>query len=356
MLALQSHIVWLANHGFPLRQRTIRALARNLMARVASNRLMDPIRRCWVSRFVKKSSVLSTVFATAINNDRYHYEHDLRACTGWFELYSSTCSKYGITPANTYNIDETRVALSVITHKEKVVAPLLVPYREKKAWLKQPGNREWATAIILASATGQCGRIHLIVKGKTLKPGLLRALDVALTKTDNLEGVIAVSKNGWSNISHAIQWLKVWNEDTMPSLDNDGVRPYRLLILDGYYLHESLEFVEFCDQERIVLLCLPPHATHLLQLLDVAAFGHLKRLYSELVTDGAYTGWRVVNRESFILMFVKAYDESFTVERLTHAFAKTGLLPFNPQVVLNKLAANTQPAIVPEIQVVNYNS
>ena len=58
---------------------------------------------------------------------------------------------------------------------------------------------------------------------------------------------------------------------------------YRLLILDGHESHHSEEFETYCQEQNIITLCMPPHASHLLQLLDVGCFGPLKKAYGHEV-------------------------------------------------------------------------
>ena len=60
---------------------------------------------------------------------------------------------------------------------------------------------------------------------------------------------------------------------------------YRLLILDDHDSHVSWQFVLACHNYKILPLCLPPHATHLLQPLDIAIFGPLQKSYGDLVTQ-----------------------------------------------------------------------
>jgi hypothetical protein len=55
----------------------------------------------------------------------------------YFELYSSLQQKYGITPQDTYNMDEKDFTIGVIQRSH-----VLVPAGEKEAFLRQDSNRE----------------------------------------------------------------------------------------------------------------------------------------------------------------------------------------------------------------------
>lgn len=67
-----------------------------------------------------------------------------------------------------------------------------------------------------------------------------------------------------------------------------GESAYRILILDGYASHITTAAISFAIANKIILLCLPPHTTHILQPLDVAIFAplalaHKKRRYGSML-------------------------------------------------------------------------
>ena len=54
-------------------------------------------------------------------------------------------------------------------------------------------------------------------------------------------------------------------------------REQRLLVCDGHDSHISGNFIAYCIQNKITLLILPPHTSHILQPLDISIFGPLKK-------------------------------------------------------------------------------
>jgi len=58
-----------------------------------------------------------------------------------------------------------------------------------------------------------------------------------------------------------------------------------MLIVDGHASHVTTKAIKFCLAHKIVLLCLPPHTTHILQLLDVGIFAALAALYKKGVRE-----------------------------------------------------------------------
>lgn len=66
---------------------------------------------------------------------------------------------------------------------------------------------------------------------------------------------------------------------------------HRILVMDGHSSYVNLNFVSFCWQHKIVLVCLPPHLTYLLQPLDLVLFRKLKQAYSDEVTRRTSLGY-----------------------------------------------------------------
>lgn len=53
-----------------------------------------------------------------------------------------------------------------------------------------------------------------------------------------------------------------------------------LIILDSHTFYtNSVDVLDFCEQNDIALLCLPAHTTHILQPLDRSFFKSLKAYY-----------------------------------------------------------------------------
>ncbi|ENI01075.1 hypothetical protein COCC4DRAFT_149154, partial [Bipolaris maydis ATCC 48331] len=54
-----------------------------------------------------------------------------------------------------------------------------------------------------------------------------------------------------------------------------------VLICDGFGTHETLEILEFCLSNNIMLCCLPSHTFYKLQPCDVGVFALLKTAYRD---------------------------------------------------------------------------
>jgi hypothetical protein len=72
-----------------------------------------------------------------------------------------------------------------------------------------------------------------------------------------------------------LKWLKHFDEHTK----GRTVGSRRLLILDGHESHNLVNSHRYCEELKIVTLCMPPHSPHLLQSLDVGYVAFLKKVY-----------------------------------------------------------------------------
>ena len=81
------------------------------------------------------------------------------------------------------------------------------------------------------------------------------------------------------------------------------------------------------------------YLTHLLQPLDVGVFQPFKHYHSEAVRESVRFGDFEFSKLDFLACFQKIRDQTFKTSTIKSAFAKTGLVPFNPSIVLTKVVA-----------------
>ena len=134
-------------------------------------------------------------------------------------------------------------------------------YLQGKNKVVSLGDTEHISVVECISAGGTVIAPMIIIKGAVVQARWFVDLQ-------NGDIAIGVSDSGYSNDILSFQWLQYWNR--LSKKTQRGT--YRLLIIDGYESHLSVQFVRYCEMEKIILLCLPPHSTHFLQLLDVVIF------------------------------------------------------------------------------------
>ena len=105
--------------------------------------------------------------------------------------------------------------------------------------------------------------------------------------------------------------------------------------MDGHSSHINLAVSSFCREKGIILYCFPPHASHILQPLDVSVYGPLKKLWNDALSEFSreYKGL-AMSKTHFFKVFDKAWK--VCVERKQIAvsgFRKCGLFPLNLDAV-----------------------
>jgi hypothetical protein len=81
--------------------------------------------------------------------------------------------------------------------------------------------------------------------------------------------LVSSSPTSWTNNEAGLAWLKqVFNRFTKAK----ARRKYRLLILNGHSSHMIIDFLDYCDKNKIIPAILPPHSTYTLQPLNVVIF------------------------------------------------------------------------------------
>jgi hypothetical protein len=136
---------------------------------------------------------------------------------------------------------------------------------------KQDGKREFIPALEAVSADGFVFPPYPIGKGSVHIFDWYKNVG-----EEDHNARWAVSPQGWRDSKVGYDWLTNVN-DPISKARCPGES--RLLILDGHVSHINYKFLTFCEANNIVVFCLPPHSTHLLQPLDVELLAPLQLAY-----------------------------------------------------------------------------
>ena len=107
--------------------------------------------------------------------------------------------------------------------------------------------------------------------------------------------------------------------------------------------HHTREFLEYCDAHNIIPFGLLSHIAHLLQPLDVCVFQPLKHWHSEAVTEAIQNGDETFSKVEFLAAFNTFRAKAFKSTKITSAWRKPGLIPYNPEMVLQKVRDSLPP-------------
>ncbi|KAG7001283.1 hypothetical protein FocnCong_v013165 [Fusarium oxysporum f. sp. conglutinans] len=309
--------------GFPPRLRAVEEMANRLLA----DRDALPVGKRWAHNFVKRQPELKTRFFRRYDYQRAKCE-DPTIIRGWFRLVQNTIAKYGIRSDDIWNFDETGFLIGMIA------SGMVVTGTDRRGRPKsvQPGNREWITVIQAINAAGWAIQPFIIGGGQYHLANWYRE--------SNLPGdwAIATSQNGWTDNEIGLEWLKHFNRCT----SNRSVGSYRLLILDGHKSHHSVDFERYCEEHKIITLCMPPYSSHLLQPLDVGYFNLLKNAYSREIEHLIRCSITHVSKTEFFPAFYAAHQATMTEKNIKSAFRGARLVPLDPESVVSKLDVQLQ--------------
>lgn len=100
-----------------------------------------------------------------------------------------------------------------------------------------------------------------------------------------------------------------------------------------------MEFLGYYEEHDIIPFGLPPHTTHLLQPLDVAVFQPMKHYHSRAVDMAVRDGCTNFTKLEFLEAIQEVRLQTFKESTIKSAFKKTGIVPYNPLVVLREIEA-----------------
>ncbi|EED15968.1 conserved hypothetical protein [Talaromyces stipitatus ATCC 10500] len=305
----ESLVKWvldLDRRGLPPRHSLVREMANYILLQRGNQQVGEN----WVTNLIKRRPEIESKFSRKYNYERAKCE-DPKIIQGHFDRVRDMISEYGILPEDIYNFDETGFAMGlcatakVITGSDRYARPKLL----------QPGNREWVTAIEAINSTGWALPSYVIFKAKK---------NVRLGWFDELpdDWRINISDNGWTTDQIGLEWLKT---HFIPLTRDRTLGTYIMLILDGHGSHLTAEFDRTCTEHKII----PP--------LDVGCFAVLKRHYGQLVEQRMRLGFNHIDKIDYLTAFPSARMMAYKAQTIRNSFAATGLVPFNPDRVLQHL-------------------
>lgn len=169
------------------------------------------------------------------------------------------------------------------------------------------------TVFGCGNAVGSNIPLFLVFPGKRFLPELL---DGATTGCDG-----AMSDTGYSNTEIFNSYIKNHFSKYVHSVNPE--QPI-LLLYDGHRSHTSLSLNQWARENNIILFVLPPHTSHLLQLMDVGCFWPFETLYQQEAHKFLrQSAGRSVTRHIVCRLVCKVYDTALSPQNLRSAFRKT---------------------------------
>jgi DDE superfamily endonuclease len=156
------------------------------------------------------------------------------------------------------------------------------------------------------------------------------------------KGHIALSENRWTDNQLCLEWLKKCFELET----RRGTNRYHLLIMDSHRSYITIAALRFCLASKIIVLCLPSHTTHLLQLLDVGPFRPLAIAYKIGIQEQGYLNpVYSVDKLEFLEVYKTARLRGISKANIEKGWRNAGLEPFDPRAVLELLPKPVSEAL-----------
>ena len=230
--------------------------------------------RTWVYRFLQRHPEFKVQVATISDPQR-----NLASCVAnlhpFFILYTKLLTNPNYHESLIYNVDETPLTIHQ-SPKKKVITLPNKPY----ARLTQPPRMANATITLCICLDGTYLPPHLLWPMKKVPQELLilRGRPV----------IVSANGSGWqTQKSYDHMMLHYLLPAAINKRRSSGLSDKKILfILDSHYSRMSLPVIRFCKRNKITLLTIPAHSSHLTQPLDCGPNGLFKRsLYSHLVSE-----------------------------------------------------------------------
>jgi DDE superfamily endonuclease len=307
--------------GLPATIPMLRSIGNHLLLDASDPKTPPaPLGSLWVKRWltahpkykIKKGKPLATLRKLA---------HDPTKVVRWMEEeYWAIRQKYGILDEDCYNMDQTGCRIGVGRSRRVITMGTLNPS------ITDPDNREYVTVVECISGSGWAIEPMIILSQK-----MIRERDIVTELTDDT--ILGCSTSGYVNDELCLRWLHHFDAMTR----HRCLGAFRLLLFDGYGSHLLFPFIDYCWNNGIIPLCLPAHITHIMQPLDVRCFQPWKHYHSEAIDQVIRTGAKSFEKADFLTALAGVRESTFKESTVKSAWRATGLIPYNPQVVLDQL-------------------
>ncbi|KAI4455538.1 hypothetical protein MML48_9g00007544 [Holotrichia oblita] len=221
-------------------------------------------------------------------------------------------------PTRVMNADET--CFHLCPKNNKVLAP-----RGARNVYEVEHASSKATLIVMFTftASGQVTPPMIVYPYKTLPTNIAKFVPPGWG--------IGLSDTGWMKMDVMSDYIE---NILHPYLKNIGTIFPVILFLNGHCTHLSYKLSSLCVKLQIILVCLYPNATRIMQPADVAAFKPIKNGWKKAVVEWRRTHpLETLTKEHFAPVLKLAVERSAKIETIKNGFRASGLNPWNPDAI-----------------------
>lgn len=314
---LVKHIKKLQSCGFSPTRDSVRTMAFKLAKQMNyKNSFNEQTQKAgydWLQSFLTRNPSLAVRKSEGVSKNRA-LGMNKNVVQQYFDLLSSVLKDNDLIekPGNIFNMDETGLQLN--NRPGEVIAE-----KGSKSVNTITSGEKGETVTVVSCFSGEGSYLppYCIFKGKNKKAEYGDGLPPG-------SAIVMNEKSAYINSDLFLDWLKT---HFVPRKPPGKV----LLILDGHSSHcNSVDMLEYSDENDVVLLSLPSHTSHYLQPLDRSFFKSLKsNYYSVCNTFMTNNPSRQINRLQFGKLLAEAWSKSATVENALSGFKRCGIVPLD---------------------------
>jgi hypothetical protein len=254
----------------------------------------------------------------------------------WFvkverHLSEKNLSHILLDPDRVFNGDETLVLLDPETREVLALKGSKDVYQIEQAAAKQN-----ITTMFTFTASGRVLPPMLVYPYKRVPADVCESVP--------REWGIGKSERGWMTSKLFISYIE---NIVVPFLEEKKTPLPVIYFVDGHGSHLTYEVSRCCEENQIILICLYPNSTHIMQPADVAAFKPLKSVWSRLVEEWKeeHLGCLLSTRDVAPILkeAVKIYEDTSIVK---NGFRACGLYPFDKNAIRYEKCLNTTKKVI----------
>jgi len=238
--------------------------------------------------------------------------------------------QHKITPENLWNCDGKGIIMGLVVGRQKAIVRASTNSRNKV--ILTDGNGEFSSSLETISAEGHVIPPFVVWANKVHCDGWY-------TTGDTRPGTFSRSHSGYMDDDLGLDYIsKHFDPYTAPPRAEGPI--WHMFIVDGHSSHVAYPVVEYGLDHNIVIYCLPPHTTHLMQPLDVACFAPLSRAHRTALQDFIYDNpGKPFGKPEFWDSLCIAREQALIKDNILGGYEATGIWPLRPEEVLDRVTA-----------------
>ena len=315
---LVNHLMEMAELGFGYEAVQIRTLVRTLLHKKESE-----VTTSWFNSFMERHPNLSRRRAQALEKQRLinSDEETIQAYFDLLQLAFKKCKEFSngaaLTPNRVFVADEVgfsndKTNLYVITKKGA-----------KHPFMVDAGSMTHISIMAFAAANGWAGPAFFIAPGVRQKTSFNHQV-----KTNFPDATVILTKKGYMTEDSFVVWAEFFIEE-IKSIRGDTSQ-WAILIIDGHHSHAySLRALQILNGNNVLVVGLPSHTTHILQVHDVAVFRSLKEGFRKFCSEWIKKHGLNFKLNDFPQILHQAWSNANSSSIIRNGFKATGLWPLN---------------------------